>query len=1403
MVRSRSAEQTARVLLSNAVRYDTWESKALKENTVGSRLTLRLTWDELPLESPFMDVVALQMTLFDKNSSSFIGATYTVSRQTITEPIIFQTSVENVVLALELVAHDERSNAPVEGRRVLLWGYIPISNLASDCVLTLQSGSAQLLLLDPKSWPTNNKDAVQKLGYKCSVVEDVVLVQLMTRLVPPGIFVPQSFTESTPQASTSSFRCVVTNIQLNPTSEEAEWYNSSTEWRVAAVAHNGYQQLGQGAEVPLVFDYISSTSNSISDDRDTSSDSHHDYHIHHNEDEDNDSVKRSASSFTMSARGGNVRHRVLHSVMALTIDALPVHSATSLVLAIRRRRVGESQFEVLGFCVFPLCVMPVRDRDLRVENLPTLQGPFACRDPRLLMLEPSSPYGKLPMAVTLTVEYYDTEVPAGMETLSLGKEMGGYDDHQMMMMMMMKKSDDKTPMSDKLITEDTVTTQIPFTSVDPGMKNIGILSTEEHIPPKETGTTAIATSPQNIATLTTDAAKISSTTTVPVAPKIELSYPLDGMKGQTGKEDVSIDVFKMLCNVMEELRRLREMQEEIMRYGRPRGIPADRVTKTGKRLDDATEIDVVDLSPTPVSISWEVRCQIEENLQPILHPVRGTPLEVHVPASNDMTASLYGIRFEGLSTDTAIEVPVDVCFMFSFGPLPFQTIGPIHTSRIDKTSHVQTFKLYEGTQRGGMVWCEPIEAAEDPFLQKYKKNGDITLYIHVYDALTMFYIGSANVQLKHFRRPYNAESSRTAMDLPFYRDLSLTEKTVPAKVLPIMRNAGQLHVTLFCVGVGGGNLATVQVNRVIEPPKGSRVIVAKKLPHANIMEQLPDNISKGGEAKTLVSQEGNDRPSSNAIPLPIQAAGVTEKSQTSEGQGQGGEEQQQQQSRNNDINNKSGEKDDIHWRRAQYVKQLYGSRTSLSGVSSNNNTNNNRIQEADLEFRLRYLEKQRDEMKSRKIAETLMARLTVHHHLCVAAFRPEKTRTLFENPFNVAMRFCVEIDSAATGALEVLSSPSFLLGPRERTEVVLVIRLNTGGKRRGNNNNNNNNSNRDAVQLRARLYAESGRELVRVIDIHATVGPPFVDRRYEIYGVAGTRVSKKFFSRLFPAALFPITSDTIQLLNRMRAVCGHVGVASPAGTMAEVNAVLDPITQTYMVAWEEITMHVNIPAEGNQTERVEYMTLFADEAMSEVIETWELCVFACNAVTSRELLFGQTTTVALPSAGIEALYCSDPHVKVIQRESSYLLRMRPQEVGTQQLLLHTLTNQHLAKTLLTVPTVYPTPTYTQALELSLADMTAPVFRRLQFVHRGQVDEVFTVHHNYKYQLSITPKQFALAPGDSQFITLQIDMLTLPEGKTEGRWPMWIFINNGDDKTVESYLLQVVLRAHRIVHEVPP
>ncbi|AAZ10242.1 hypothetical protein, conserved [Trypanosoma brucei brucei TREU927] len=1349
MRRSRSAEQTARALLSSAVRYDTWECNTAAEGATDGVLTLQVNWDPLPSEPPFQDVVALRMTLFDVATSHFVGATYDVPRGDEREPVLFQGRPNDVVLAVEILIPAPLPDAVLR-RQALFWGYVELSAMASSTSVKLYRGSAHVLTLGRKAWPASEGEE-HTITFSAVIIEDDTTRQLLTRLVPTGVMVPRSFVDDCPQASTDIFRCVLQNIYIVPTADDDEWRDSSAEWRIAVVAHNGYRQLGQGAEVSLVF-------------RDGSKPS--------NVSEFSDSLSLSLSSLPVKSEQIELKEQLLHSATPLEIDGLPVHSATSLVLAIRRKREIDDDFRVLGFCVFPLCVMPMKDCDVRIENLPTLQGPFSCRDQRMLMLEPTSPYGKLPVVVTLVVGYYDTGVVDTVADVSrpgvrgegrLGRRRGRLGDEGDGVSA--AEGEGKTTLLS--ITEGAKLIPTPF---DMRRRQMEILSTADALAPVAA------------------ADKRHSAASFPL-----LDYADDGGAVGAVLEGRSTDVFKMLCNIMEETRRLRQMQEQASRQHRQRAVEAKRVSESGKQLDDATDsITVLNFTPTAVSISWETRRKLEEGLQPILHPLHAVPIDEHTSASCTNAGSMYGIRFEGLTVDESIPIPKDICFMFSFGSLPFQTIGPIRAVALDKSLHVSTFKLYEGKQRGGMIWYEPFEVANNPFLHKHKQRDNAILYVHIYNALTMFYVCSANVRLSEFRRPYNAESARIPKDLVVYRDLSFTEIQVPSKVLPVVRDAGSLHVTLFCICTGQP-LPKQSENRVVEPLKVSRVVVARKLPHTNLME-AKHHPQQEATRQGLMTTANDAASEQQAVHSGPETGGVTgvpyPGAQPLVGSTTG--LKQHGPTAGVDFSTASSVPDnDMHWRRAQYIKQLYA-----NGIQSSKVHLGARPQDADCEFKLRYLEKQRDELKSKKIGEALMERLTVHHYISVASFRPEQVSVTFQNPFAQGLQFTVEVDPAATDALDVLSCPTVHLGPREHADILFVVRLN---QQRNTYAMDSRSASVDVegeqVNLRAFVYTPT-HEAVRIIDVHANVGPPCVDRRYEVYGPSGSRVTKKIFSRFFSSSAFSVSSERDKLLSTMRDACLHVSIASDETTV-EPNVVLDPITQSSVTVWEEVTIHTTIPRDCNE-QRVEYLTLFEDEKLSKALETWELSIFASQTVTTRELMFGQTTAVALPSEGVEAIYCSDPRMRVEQREGLYMMHLRPHEVGTQHLLLHSLTSNHLAKTLVTVPTVYPTPTYTQTIELSVEEANAPILRRLHFVNVCLSEDIFTVHHNYKYQLHVQPKTFVLAPQDTQVITLHMSMLRLPEGQLEGRWPMWIFINNSADKTVESYLLHVVLRARHVL-----
>ncbi|KPA79719.1 hypothetical protein ABB37_05482 [Leptomonas pyrrhocoris] len=1358
--RPRSAEQMARLLLSNGFRYDSWEAKQTAKSIQshgGACVTLQLTFrDASPEALQATEMDAVNLVLFDPARKMFYGSSYQLERHQLTRPIVVQTAPSQV-LVVETLAQETRPDRSLEQHRVTRWGCCPVEELKNGGTsFTLHRGTAQLLQVDQSSWPAEClPTAPSDAALLCDVAvnADAALAKLMSELVPPGVFVSADFTRSTPKPGTSTFRLTVKNIELAATSKDSavNLADPDADWSVAAIAHNGFRPLGKGSEVPLLL---------VSSSEKTSNGGGRGRH------ESGSSSSSSPSSSTSSPHPISAAPNtvLLRSDLPLEMDRLPVHSSTSLVMAVRRRAPGSRAFAVVGFCVLPLCMMPMEDRDIRVENLPALRGPFSCEDARLLMLDSTSPYGRVPIAVTLTVEYHDTGVaPSSSAAAAAAAAAAGVGAGVAAPL----------PVPEEITRDDVSSASASVLSDHPppaaaGGKPTRVLSTADQIPsPAMPGVTPL------------EGAPTSQAPTMPAALAAS----------RAAGDDVGI--FKLLCTIMEELHKVRESQDVLLRQtsglgSGPAALSPAMQERLNKGLADG-EVDVIDLAPRPLAVSWCARRLMQEGVQPLLHPLHGTLLNDAAPMVGQLNSSLYGFRVEGITVDNAVYMPADVCLLFSFGPLSYQQVGPLRMVSVEETTTNRSFKVYDSQDRAGLVWCEPTEALQSSVMRKFKAAGNATLYVHVYDALTMFYVATAHLPLAAFRRPVSATCAMMPMDVALQRDLSMTEQVVPPKVFPVMRHAGQVHLTIFCVGVGEAEGGLAGQSNVMRLPGegaahnggadgvrgGGRVITAKKLRHVDRLNGSATSSSSGGGAPNADGGSTALRESSAGNDVSDRITAATATTTPPPAVATGGE------------NGNGG--GSLHRQRTEYIKkQLLAQQQStgsplLPGVPD---AHVQAAQEAaEMEYRLRQLEHERAAVKSKRIAEALLSRLTVEHDVHVVSWRPEVIRTPFANPFGTTMQFFVEVDPGDMDVCAVVDGANFYLGPRERTEVLLVVRLSAHAAEHPN-----------VTRVTARVYSER-RELVCCVRVNATVEPPLVDRRYEVFGAAGTEVSTRFLSRTFSAASFPDTSNSAALLRRMRELCAFAATSSGTTTV-RTNAVLDPITQTHITAWEEATVTTQIPKElGRQ--RIEYVTFFYDAAMSRVYETWELCVFACESYMTRDIYWGQTTALGLPAEGTEDLYCSDTKVKVERRGPSYVLRLHPRDVGTQKMLLHTLQDSALKKTLLTVPTVYPTPSYTQVIELSLENARGPVLRRLTFAHRGEQEEVFQVHHNYKFNLRVSPSKFALAPGDSQFVGLQFDMLTLPPGQLEGRWPMWIFINNSEDKTVESYHLEVVLRAHPV------
>lgn len=1657
--------------------------------------------------------IEVNLAIFDPILKLFVTAAYRLPLSRLEEePVVFQATPRQLLVVELLSSVRIPPVMSVESldrdRRVIAWAAYPVSSLEHHQILPLRAGNAQLLYMDRKCWPleaspTSKGKELGGLECRVEVGKDRALTHLMTELVPPGLIVPYAFAMDTPHPRGSTFEVEIEAISLQPSSRATEVErealgNTDTQWSIAVIAHNGYQQLTKGEEVPLriprrrrgrkekardggtkvgkrerregsqgngkegsgsPLDYdhrhhrgggtglggssptvslysagsyssydhtttTSTTSSSLSSPTTTTTTSSNDAGIHevdkdgahggHSKERKSrrkptskakgDTVERSpkkqhfhnTSHTTTTAFSSPHHYRTkptvpwtpwmgLESAYPLVLPSLPIHASTSLVLAIRRRRLvgmttavgggwpstssaaattpppSPPPTEVLGFCVFPLCLLPMKDRDLRVENLPALQGPFSCQDARLLVADSKSPYGQLPFTITLSLTFRGTKVPGERsmeedrmleEYLKRGKEReaatAGAEATPTSTMtekvgsQKSRRQEETASKKWKTVGEEEDEDWTSTASPDKNPKGPSFRNTpegseerlvetvpavhEEQALPTEVPRLQESTAPMpSVLSASTTGGPLSSPK-LKENGKMEAAAPFPGYLLEAGGESI----FEMLHRIMKELHEVRIRQDELFdamaRPASPHHLSPALQARVNARLvssnssgssssssgplGDAPGVTIIDLRPVAVAVPWQVRQQMTEAAQPIPHPVLpGHTLCDFARAERQHTRSLFGFRLEGLTLDAAFPVPEDLCFLFSFGPLPFQKVGPARTIEVSSSKRFQgtwegpplmniilnrlpreeaaetvdstpdkreplgkrrgaiqqSVRFVDTDGRGGFVWMEPVDptvfhvplASMESFKQYHA--GRAVLYLHLYDALTMFYLCTAPIPYSHFYRPYHSEAALIPMDLPVQRDLSMTAQPVPESVFPLILHAGQLHLTLVCVGAppisssfpasatpekGSHRLLDDErsdcLHRLVEPQNGSRLVFAKKLPSTHLLGAgTPGMESSSG----ITGIRGEETSAAGEGLAGIAVAGGG----TSRGGDGGLSENHRRPSTGFSMPAADGVAASLppplpppphssilhhrHWQRAQFFKNtlklqrgLGSGATPLPGVPDEHvRSAALRTDPVTMEYRLRLMERERDIAKSRAITTALKERITVRHELYIASWRPEVLHTPFENPFHTAATFSIDIPPSEFTQCTT-TNRSLTLAPKERSSIPLVVRLHDKGlmlsasymeeRRRveragggGGVEEPDSAWSSPVVKLLVKVYAPQ-RQLIRVIEIRATILPPQVDRRLEIFGPAGVSVTKNFFSREYSSSLVPDAlkktsspDHDADAISRLYRLCAAVTCSSPETTTAKTVAMLDPITQYYVTAWEEVVLTTTIPStQGEQ--RIEYLTLYQDASCTQTLEVWELCVFPCFVITTREIPWGQTTTIALPADQSEDLYCSSSHVKVERHANSYLLHISPTAVGNDRMVLHTLQQDALVKTLLTVPVVYPTPTATQVIELSMEDLQhGPVQRRLTFFNRGEKEDFFTIRQNYTYQLYITPSRFLLAPGDAQPIHLRIGPLALPDGQSEGRWPMWMFINNSSDKTIESYYLQVVLRLHTVVPHV--
>ena len=931
------------------------------------------------------------------------------------------------------------------------------------------------------------------------------------------------------------------------------------------------------------------------------------------------------------------------------VSELPLHPTTSLVFVVRFKGTTEPRFRVIGYAVIPIvAALPrLEDCDVHFGSRPLLSGPFSCEDCRLTSLYVEKPHELVNFELSVDVGLYDTPIRAERIEVHVALDVS------------------KQPLASGSKVTRTSPAQPP---------NVPI--------PKST--------------------PIEEPTSDPSAPKHPHWIIDGGVPGFTEPtHHIDVDVYKMLSQIVEELRSVKQIQEQLQHQFR--SVPESsrfvdpRHTAKNQFLYSSPP-EIVALAPRRVALPQAIRDALICNVAPILHPVSKIRIaDVTEVLSTPLPRSHYSIRFDGITFFCFFKLPSKLYVALSFASQPMQHVGPITTRAIDcKEFRGSSFVLCSNILGStGYHWDEPhmIPSLQ---LDHYKSRG--TMYLHFFDHITGFYVTSATLKLSSFQRYSSCAATTTSLDVPLFEDLSV-DRFPPNGVPLFAGDVGVVHVTLCCIGLSDSS-----------PPKqktaaldahGS-VIVAQKIP----------------------MDFGSTKEQSFVEP----AATI-------------------------DYGN-------IHSRRAQYVRS----------VLEQGAVNGGRLPPlvAELEFKLRFVERKRDEMKRLKIAETLRQRITVVHNVVLSTGRPQTVITQVANPFPQTTTFRIELPPTSTQLLRLHPSQSSTvsLGPHQAMCVSLIAEWKEKFL---------------SEAMHGQCLVKSDKlDTMKVIDIHATQTKPIVDRRYEIFAAAGSTVNRQLFSRFFP----PLNCDQT---GKLGALCSYCRISDDC-SVATSEAVVQEINLSQWEAWEQLSFTTVAPTLVPSKQVLLY--LYEDPDCASLWETWEITITACTVFEAKSIPFGQTSSLTLPIV-CDSIFSSEANLFVVPQTNCVAAKLSPRTVGASTYVLHAHRNNTFQKVLVTVPCCWPVPTYEQTIEVSLQEAAATLYRRLTFTNKEPEIKAFRVFSNYGATVQVAPRDFVLAASDSQIISISVDGL----GGAEQLVPLWIFVNDVNDKSIETFLINIAVRHH--------
>jgi len=1410
-MRHRSLQQQARTFLASTFHNDvpSWPSGAPHGEASTTFILSDVSLGKTQNIEPGCEITAVQFTCFLQRQDGYQRCGVPHRRHSdgsLTLPHLFHCYPPQTVLAIELIGRRVAPGAmhgaeAVTSRaeladdseeRVLGWTYKRVADIAEKETLDLRKGAATLMMLPTNLHPAPSQ-SVASITFRVSkwVAAGAAKPKPgdgLDSFSPVGVFVPATILEKAISPSGAAvaisslkfprFRLRISDLRVYVPDQ---WQTAQSPFlqdfqrerdagtatvSLTVFAHNGYRLCGAPCScVPK--DELRGPKCRCGAFEGTAP----------------------AASVTLSLRkGAEAAHEwgesyTLGTDEAIKLERLPLHASTHLVFIMRSKAdVG------IGAGAFPLCPMKsgVRDVDLRVPSIPLLQGPFTCGESNAVIPAPSaSPsaqtlaekqanwYAPLPFAVGCTLRFAGTPTQATKRVKPTAEKESA------------KPSQEIAGATEAMPTS-TVTKASLQVTAEPS-KSVG--------PRPET--------------IKNDDSRPVPNLARGQAVGVEESVPVRVVSDVPEKLiDMNNDIYAALKALAEQVDSLKKQLAGTAAPSRSGDDAAAKADRLATQEDES--IAVVEVLPQRVNIAPHIRSKMMENAQRFVNPVSGERL----PEEPRLTATALpitqpAIRFNGVTVPPSTAsgggsstFPSFVELRFSFGPLAEQKVGALKLVRVgEDTSVGQTFALLSGDHTmHGAIWSPPLpsscpcrgastlsDGAVDTLMESFKVSGG-RLYVEVYDAVSRFYVASGTVPLTALQRPRNVRSHVKTLDIPLVWDVSVggAASDEQARYHPLVGECGMLHCSLCLLGLE----PVVAESRAVDPAAFTCSANAGRVGRKPVV-QVP-RIQTGGEGAglstmptVLEKSEAKENASVAAdADVPTHLAKV--------------------------LGGMSTGRRDLHSQRAAFAKQmLKQGRLPTTVISAGASpVANEGAERIEIDFRMKMVEKRRDESRAQKIVEKLRQRITDEHSIVLARGVPLQVDSVFVNPF--AASVAVKLEFPASESPGVTLSPKsgfpsqFVLAPKEQTTISVFCTHNSA-------------SLGVASPVRCEIRTVDKGELLKQMVLRPVLVGPLIHRRVDLCGSSNQKTTQSFFVRNFASLDFEDVQEMD--LKNLRAMVSNMCLwprsSEPRVLQAAMAPKFDRFATTAVSTWEMVEITATVPSpevcegDGDEKFKVVLLHFFKDEAQQQLYETWAVRLIATTQIDAHEISYGQTSRLTLPVSA-DAVFCFSASVRASTAQApsdtsgvrSATLLVRPVDEGTHSVRLHAFKDGRLTRYECKFDVVMPRPTHTVNLPpMSLEDCLLPKTKRLRVRNDSDREKTFRIEHNYKSVCAVSPSVVVLGPDEKTEVSLTLHGLSGGgvDGRKPQKYPIRIFINDDEDVTVDFYLLMVFV-ADRPLHD---